>query len=40
MKEEVLTLINIVTDVLLVLNIRCGIRKIRGFVELVLGVTL
>ena len=40
MKEEVLTPINIVTSVLLVLNIRCRIRKLRRFVELVLGVKL
>jgi hypothetical protein len=39
-KEEVLMLINIVTSVLLVLNIICRIRKIRRLVELVLGVKL
>jgi hypothetical protein len=40
MKEEVLMLINIVTSVLLVLNIRCRIRKIRRLLELVLGIKL
>jgi hypothetical protein len=40
MKEEVLTLINIISSVVLDLNIRCRIKKIRRFVELVLGVKL
>jgi hypothetical protein len=40
MKEEVLTLINVFTSVLLVLNIRSRIKKIRRFVELVLGAKM